>query len=247
MALVNTTGSATVDQDTLSILSGLTSPACTIKYWLRCTSFPHPALSARSVQTVHSVGSAGVLETDAVGIEGPGDTTGDHFLGAGSPDAGPENDMGPSADFTGWQFIAWSIDGSGDWTCYTGVEGSTPTVLNTGSLTTGGGIITDHWLGRPASYGARSAAASKYAYITIWNGVAMNATQIAAEAKSPTPVITSGLFSYLSCASGTTIGHTTQGSGGDWTNSGSGMTLDSDMPALGPVPNAIFFGAGTTG
>ena len=61
---------------------------------------------------------------------------------------------------------------------------------------------------------------------------ARNQSQTLAQSASTTIVDSTNLYSFCSCATGTTIGQDTSGNGRDWTTSGAGLTLNSDEPSI---------------
>ncbi len=232
MSYVNT---VVVTPPFLHVLSGLTSSSCTFTFWVKALSY-----GAASLQTtaVYALQGSAPSPTNGLGAE---DDSGVNKLSAGNVVAGPETDTPPAANFNGWQFIACVCDAAGAWTVYSGLETAAPTVLQSG---TGMGIISDLYLSSPFGTGQQN---SKFCAIKFWS-VALTASQILKEYHQKNPSITTNLIFYLSCDSGSVIGTNQQGSGGNWAQTNSGFTTDTDTPSTfsSSGDNSLFYGGGTT-
>lgn len=221
----------------LHVVPGLGSAAFTFSFWVKALSYGTGGLQTTAVYAL--VGTP-PSPTNGLGCE---DGSGTNKIAAGNVVAGPENDTAAAANFHGWQYIACVCTAAGVWTVYSGLETASPTVLTSG---TGMGTVTDLYISDPFTGVGKQD--SKFNAIKFWN-TNLSAAQIATEFRQQVPALTTNLQYYLSCNNGTTIGANQQGSGGNWTQTNSGFTTDTDTPSVfsNTVDNSLMFGSGTTG
>jgi hypothetical protein len=226
MSYVNTTTAP--NTAILHIASGLSAKAHAFTFWFKATGDASHGSFNKPVGIVASVGDASAnADTDAWGVEGNGPA--DSLVYLGNIDAGPEAQIsGTAASLLGWVFGAGVVDSSGNLTLYTGNETTSPTTFNPGGAATVTGTVSDFFLGRPGSPGVN--ASGKYSSIKIWQ-TTLTGTEIATEWASKAPV-KSGVYTYLSCDNGSTIGADQSGNGNNWTEIHTGLTTDTDVPSL---------------
>lgn len=221
----------------LTVPSGLVAQAFTLMGWVRCTQYGQ--LNTDCMTLWAQVG-IGLGATDIVGFEGPFEP-GDNYINQGNIAGGPETPLVQAAgpDYTGWQFLAVVCDGSGGVTCYAGYEGVPPSAYVMVGLTgipDAYAISVDPVFQPFINGGAGGATHGSYCYVRAYSAE-LSLPDLAVEWASPVPVRTASLYTALPCVPPFALGIDQSGHGNDWTSSGIGWVIDSDVPVLPPSPS----------
>jgi hypothetical protein len=200
----------------LHLASGLATPAYTLTFWIKATAYGSGAQIAPALY----VTTGGTTPTDGLGVEDEGSGTDE--LNVGNIVGGPEILSGLGANFFGWTFYAFQVSAGGAWAVYQGTETLTPSVLVSGA---GLAMATDLYLGSPFGNAVQNGS---YDSVKYWRA-ALTTGQILAEAQRNAPQLATGLYSYLSCDNGSTVGLDQSGGGHNWTVSGAFAT-NTDTP-----------------
>lgn len=222
---VTTTGS--------SYISRTTTPTGD---WTLCGWCLIPTAHATDYQVFLRFGSAASGQDGGEFATGP-DVTPTNFYAAAFDDSGEEIVDCSSTHVNAWVFgaIKWT-DATNTITLYTRLEGATSLTTRVTRATYDEAVtLWRVFAGRTGT--ANPKTGSMFTAIKGWSND-LTESEILAESAQKAPVVTTDIYTYISCDNGSTIGDDESGTGNDWTVTGGGLSTNATEPNMA-LPGAV--------